>query len=483
MQKFIFLLKYSLMLCAIFLVACKTKAPLHLQETKTEQRMPPPMVKDTAIISEIKNMEASENKKQNATANATTLGDTLEYFRNDFMRYDNYTYKSNIKTVLLHKAGFVLANPVIELKNAETLLLSFDDLDADIKKYQYTIIHCTADWKPSDLNTNDYISGFTTDYISDVSSSINTLQAYTHYRLEFPGAEVRPKISGNYILAVFVDSLSNLALTRRFMISDSKVDINANVRQATNLDDKNFKQEIVFTLQHNAYNILNPYANLKVVIQKNGRWDNVITALKPSLVRNNEIIYDFEYGNVFQGDNEFRNFDIKSLKYLSENLQNIVKKNNRYYVFLKPAERRSYKRYLFDNDINGKFTIKNEDARNSDTEAEYCFVHFSLPYPAPLVHGQLYILGALTDWSLNENAKMIYNYNTKTYERELYLKQGYYNYNFALVENGTNVADESYIEGTHSQTENDYTLFVYYKEPNENYDRLIGVKFINSLKK
>ncbi len=479
MQLSNYLLKYFSIFCIFLLLACKTKAPLQSHDVNSDKILPPPIIKDTAIVSEIKVIEASNAKKQEALA----PDDTVAYFRNDYMRYSNYTYKPNIKTILLHKSGFLLANPVIELKNAETLELSFDDLDADIKKYQYTIIHCNADWKPSDLKPADYLSGFTTDLITNASSSINTLQSYTHYKLEFPGTDVKPKISGNYILAVFIDSLADVVLTRRFMVADTKVNINANVRQATNLDDKNYKQEIIFTLQHGAYNILNPYANLKVVIQKNSRWDNVITTLKPSLVRNNEIVYDYEYGNVFQGDNEFRNFDIKSLKYISEHLQNIVKRNNQYYVFLKPDERRSYKRYFFESDINGKFTVKNEEVRNSDTEAEYCHVHFSLLYPAPLVHGQLYIFGALTDWSFNDNSKMIYNYNTKTYERELYLKQGYYNYNYALVENGSDVADESYIEGTHSQTENDYTLYIYYKEPNENYDRLIGVKFINSLKK
>jgi len=439
----------------------------------------PDIVKDTSIIKDIKTIE---NNKNITTVNEIN-SDTLDYFKDNFLRYDNFVYKPNIKTVLLHKSGWELSYPIIELNSGEKLLLSFDDLEADRKRYQYTMTHCNSDWTPSDLNTSDYLQGFNVDYITESQPSVNTLQAYSHYELEFPQENVNPIISGNYILKVFLDEPDNVVLTHRFMIVENKISIDAQVRQATLLEDKNYKQEIIFSVEHNAYNIVNPFANLKVILMQNQRWDNIISNLKPSLARNNELIFDYEYGNVFQGDNEYRAFDIKSLKYYTEAIQNIQKRNNTYHVFLKQDERRSFKRYLFQNDINGKFAVKNEDARNSKTEAEYCYVYFSLPYTVPLIHGQLYIFGALSGWSFNDDCKMVYNYATKTYEKALYLKQGYYNYQYAFLENGSTAADISFIEGTHSQTENDYTILIYYKEPTAHYERLIGVKFLNNLKK
>jgi len=467
-------IKYIIYLSVLFssIISCKTHAP-----QKTDKHPLPLMVKDTSLIKQIK---TSETEKELTLIKNNS--DTVSYYKKDFLRYDNHVYKPNIKTVLLHRSGFDLSYPIMELSNSETLKLSFDDLDGDLKKYQYTIVHCNSDWQPSDLNVADYISGFTSGFITDAKSSVNTLQSYTHYNLEFPQTDVKPKISGNYIIKVYLENPDQLILTHRFMIVDSKVTIDAKEREATVIEDKNYKQEIVFSINNKAYKILNPYNSLKVIIMQNERWDNIINNLKPSLVRNDELIYEYEYGNVFQGDNEYRFFDLKSLKYQTETIERIQKRNSSYYVFLKQDERRSFKHYIFQNDINGRFAIKNDDGRDSETDAEYLNVYFSLPYQVPLVHGNVYIFGALSGWTFSDDCKMIYNYANKTYERALYLKQGYYNYQYVFLENGTDIGDISFIEGTHSQTENDYTIFVYYKEPNDNYERLIGVKFLNSVK-
>ena len=36
-------------------------------------------------------------------------------------------------------------------------------------------------------------------------------------------------------------------------------------------------------------------------------------------------------------------------------------------------------------------------------------------------------------------------------------------------------------EGSHYETENDYTVLIYYRNPRERYDRIIGVQTINTL--
>ena len=43
-----------------------------------------------------------------------------------------------------------------------------------------------------------------------------------------------------------------------------------------------------------------------------------------------------------------------------------------------------------------------------------------------------------------------------------------------------NVGDISYIEGTYYETENDYTVLVYYQNPMNNFDQLIGMKTKNT---
>ncbi|MBK7818550.1 MAG: DUF5103 domain-containing protein [Sphingobacteriaceae bacterium] len=170
---------------------------------------------------------------------------------------------------------------------------------------------------------------------------------------------------------------------------------------------------------------------------------------------------------------------------LSERVKDIYKdEGSKNHVVLTPDEMRTTKAYIFQNDINGSFLIKNRDIKgNQDIEADYASVDFFLPYPNPETKGNFYIMGKLTDWRLNKNNKMTYNYSRLGYECKLYLKQGYYNYIYVLTKDGEKAADETLTEGNHWDTENDYTILVYYRQVGMYYDQLIAIKKMNSLKR
>lgn len=405
-----------------------------------------------------------------------------DYYNADFFRYDNFTYAQNIRSIQLFREGWEFSVPLITLGTDEKLQLEFDDLEGDYKSYKYSLIHCSAAWKPTDLIPSEYLDGLTEDAITKYEYSFNTRQAYTHYSLSIPGDNVRPLISGNYILKVFLDnSDQTLIFTRKLMILEPRVGVEMQVKRATDIDYHNYKQEIDFTIDVADYTIDNPYVDMKVILMQNGRWDNAKYDLKPKFVKGSLYDFDYEDENVFSGGNEFRRFDMKSLKWNSEFIRTIVNDSSGYNVFLKDEERSTFKIYYSEKDINGKYLIRSEDnVRNSTVEAEYVWVHFFLRYDAPLIDGSLYVFGALSDWQMNKDNKMTYNYPRKGYECVMYLKQGYYNYQYVFLENGTSVGDESFIEGMHYETENDYTVFVYNREKATMYDRLVGVKQINT---
>jgi len=399
----------------------------------------------------------------------------------NYIDQSNKIFKQNIKTVLLHRNGWDMSPPLIIFNSDEKLKLSFDDLDADNKEYLYTFIHCDANWKPSELKQYDYIDGYFEDYIYDYQFSVNTIQPYTHYELIFPSDDMKPTKSGNYLLKVFLENIDSVCFTRRFMIVENKVDIETKVKQATDLSDKNYKQEIDFSIKTSGYKIFNPYVDLKVVITQNGRWDNAISDLKPKMVVRDKLEYDYDKENVFSGGNEFRSFDTKSLTYNTEFIKKMDYTFEGYQIYLQDDERRTFKVYKTEDDINGQMKIKTEDKNISETEAEYLNIHFNLPYPAPMMDGNIYIIGQLTDWRYSDESKMEYNFKHKAYEKTLLLKQGYYNYQYILLYNSQTIGDESFIEGSHWETENNYTIYVYNREPGDLYDKLIGVKHVNSM--
>ena len=378
----------------------------------------------------------------------------------------------NIKTVLLHKKEDNLSLPIINLNSDEILKLSFDDLNNELKKFYITIEHYNSDWQKSNLIKSEYISGFFKDEIINYEYSFNTLQDYIHYQYFFPSGNLKPLISGNYKLKVF-DSYGDTLIAKRFMILENKVNIKVNIKKATLSSDRKTKHEIDFTINHPNLSISDPFSQINVIIKQNNKDDNAINNLKPIFIRNNQLIYDYNEENTFLGNNEFRHFDIKSLRYFSDRIKNIESDSLGYNVSLFEDYKRTYNNYSIEPDLNGKFYIESQEARNSDYEAEYVNVTFKLKSEF-IKDGNIYIIGELTDWRLNKNYQLEYDFNKKLYTKEVYIKQGYYNYHYAINDTTYTYYDVFTIEGSHYQTRNSYEIYVYYKGNSDRYEKLIG---------
>lgn len=407
-------------------------------------------------------------------------GQDEDYFSEDYIRHKDYIYKDYIKSPILYKEGWQMSPPVVNLNGSQKLILSFDDLQGDVKRYYYTILHCDAMWQPSELTQSEYIEGFYDDEINNQEFSFNTLELYTNYYLKFPTDYLSFKLSGNYIIKVFKEEEldSNVVLTKRFIVADQKVTITGKVVPPVKNEDRPYRQQLEFEITSGKYYIPNPYQDLKVMVLQNWRWDNAVTNVQPRMVVGNRLDYTFQNELVFDGGNEFRSFDIKNLKYQSERIARIDYDYEGNQVYLHVDERRPFKQFVREDDLNGKFYLEKEGAEYSDIEGDYTHVHFTLPYKHPLVNGNLYIFGGLTQWDYTDEAMLKYDYERNIYETSLYLKQGYYNYAYVFLEDGVEAGDITLIEGNHWETENEYIVLVYYREPGTYYDQLIGIEYL-----
>lgn len=400
----------------------------------------------------------------------------------DSLIHTNHTFVNNIKTIQLHKNGWELSYPILELNSSEKLLLSFDDLADEVGDYYYTFIHCDAGWNTSDLIETDFLEGFPENQITNYKYSFNTTVKYIHYKLEFPNDDIQFRNSGNYILLVYKSFNKEEPLfTRRFLVYENLVDVRASIIRPTITKFRDTGQEIEISVKHLRYDILDPYSDIKVVVSQNGRWDNAVKFDKPSFVRNREIVYDFDRKNIFYGGSEYRYFDIKSIRYQTEYIRTIDFMHPNYHIGLYPSKSKASLSYFFDQDLNGKYYIRIQEGVNNDTEADYVKVYFTLTMDYPLGTSDIYVFGALSDWACKADNHMIYNFDTRAYEGSLLLKQGYYNYEYIVKEKGKVVANNTLIEGSHFETENDYLVFVYYQGSGTRYDRLIGTVMVNTL--
>ena len=223
------------------------------------------------------------------------------------LQYTNYIYEPQIHTVLLYKQGTNVPVPVLNLNSSDRLQLSFDELASDNDYYQFTLIHCDAQWKPSDLQPMQYIEGNLFDFINDFRFSNNTYQKYVHYSVSFPSQDMKPKISGNYILKVYRNyDEEDVVITRRFFVLDSKTTYEFDIHPATIGQYRFSKQEVDFKATITDYQVYNPYQDLKMVLTQNNRWDNAIYNLRPLFIVGNEYTFNYEEENLFDGTNEYR---------------------------------------------------------------------------------------------------------------------------------------------------------------------------------
>jgi len=409
---------------------------------------------------------------------------TNSYVDDNFLRYDDYVYNSSIKTVLFYNLRDELSYPTLPLNSSEKLKLSFDDFDTDLKTYYYTFIHCNANWTPSDLLPNEYLSDYNEDDIKEYKYSFNTDVKFIHYNITFPNEFIDFKISGNYIIKVYdINNPEAPVITKRFLVYENKTNINIIPKNSVDAASRFYQQEIDFTVDHNNFEISNPFQSVNVVLMQNYRWDNAITGLQPKFINGSLLDYNYEGVNVFNGNNEYRNFDIKSMNFNSVNVYKMQynKEDNLMHIHLYNDEVRSYKKYYSQPDLNGNYLIKRDESHDNETDANYVKVHFGLKYDAPLQDGNLYLFGKFTDWKFNEEFKLRYDTINKHYRQEVLLKQGYYNYMYCFVKDGSkNKGDLSVVEGTYYETENDYTVLVYYRNPINNFDQLIGLQTKNS---
>jgi hypothetical protein len=398
--------------------------------------------------------------------------------------YSNYVYNEKIKTVQLYREGWNLSYPVLKLHSPEKLELHFDLLDDNADTYYYTFIHCDKDWKKSDISERDYLDGQPENPVEEYEASFNTTVAYYHYKVSFPNDRVSLRLSGNYIIVVYpVEKPDEPVLTRRFMITEDAVGINVSTHRPLMTQDNNAGQQVDFTVDRIGKNIIDPYRNFYAFVLQNGRWDNVKNNLKPEFYSNNELKYNsLSDKNIFSGGNEFRYFDIRSTRYQSEYIRSIDFVPPGYNVYLFPSENREFKPYFYNQDFNGKYYIAVQEGRKSDTDADYLNVYFTLPSKQKITGGNIYVSGTLNNWAYDKNNLMTYNDSERQYECTMLLKQGWYNYEYAFLRDGTTDGTAGIFEGSHYETENDYLILIYYRNPQERYDRLVGMGLANSVK-
>ena len=346
-------------------------------------------------------------------------------------------YNQHIHTVQVIANNDYMSPAVIRLGENETVEISFDHLTHDYHRYQY-------------------LDGFNDNPIEDHDISVNTTLPYTHYRLTLPNDQVQLKLSGNYRLTVYddADGKDKPAFTTCFRVLQKEVNVSAQVSSDTEIDRNKTHQQVSFSIQYKGYPIRNPQNEVKVHVLQDNRTDNWVTNLHPSYIGPDQLRYEHNRALIFPAGNEYRRLEMVSTRYASQGVESIRYHAPYYHVTLRPDEPRLLN-YSYDQDQNGRFVIRYDEAVDNATEADYFFVHFSLLWENPLTEGNFYLQGAFTYDNFNEESRLKYNAETHAYECTQLLKQGAYNYQYLYVAPGTTAGSTAQAEGNFYETENE----------------------------
>lgn len=366
-----------------------------------------------------------------------------------------------------------LSMPVIDLGEGVPVNIAFDDLTHEYRRYAYKVEHCNADWSTSgDLFVSDYIDGFNADnVIEHVEQSINTNMLYTHYRFQIPNERCKLKMSGNYRVTIYDANDDDKAVAECcFMVVEPRMGIKLSVDANTDKGINSRWQQVAMEVKYGeGLSVTDVQRQIYTVVMQNGRWDNAVVNAKSQFVMGDGLRWSHNAQLVFEAGNEYRKFEMLDVRQANMGVEKIDWDGEAYHAYLWPDEPRGS--YVFDEDANGAFYIRNSDNRENNSTSEYVHVHFTLR--SPRLEGDVFVNGVWTNDLLAAPYKMQYDEGAQCYRLSLLLKQGYYSYQYVWQQSNGQIATVP-SEGSFYQTENRYQALVYYRKLGERADRLVG---------
>ena len=381
---------------------------------------------------------------------------------------ENRTYRPEVKSLQAVVNQDWLSPAVMRLKGGDVLHIGFDELSHDYHRYVYRLERCEADWTTSEeLFETDWLEGFNHNVIDNYERSINTTVPYTHYWLHIPNDRCQLKLSGNYRLHIAEDGDEEDIATVEFMVTEQSMGLTMGVTTNTDIDINESHQQVSFGLKYGDQLVTSPEEQIQTVVMQNAREDTWRKNVRPSYVSQNGLEWRHKKELIFDGGNEYRKFEILDPSHPTLGIEHTSWNGTNYQAQPYISEPRL--NYIYDEDANGAFYIRNSDNLENDIASDYVWVNYRLKAPQ-FLNGRILINGR---WTTEKPEIYLMNYDEAQglYTASILQKLGYYSYQYLwLKDDGTTHPLPS--EGNFFETENRYQILVYFKGTGERTWRL-----------
>lgn len=375
---------------------------------------------------------------------------------------------NDIQSLQLHPEGQPGQAPIIRLNSEQQLELSFDYLGSQNRRFQVTVVHYDQDWQQSNIGPNTYLDSFSETSITSSQASFGQRPSYHHVRFSFPNNELRPAVSGNYLLEVRSADENMLLFSMPFFITEDAGTIETEVEQlfAQRSDGRPLDQ-LFSTYRYPGF-IAYPQFDLGMSFVQNQFWGQTKIVKSLDTITPGELRGYIEDQNAFVGNYEFKHLNLQD--FTADGRQIIA-----YQPETTPPKitlRRDVQNLDFDPHFDRSATLQKgpNDARNS----RYAQVEFRLQAGDSISpSSDIYVVGPFNSWMITEQNKMDYDNIEQLWKGNALIKQGSYAYKYVIV-NDNRIDDLSLDQGFLSNRQ-EYLTFIYFNDPDRHFDRLLKV--------
>lgn len=394
-----------------------------------------------------------------------------------FLSINIFAQDFEIKSLRTYRTGSETSFPVINYGNGNPSKITIEfDIDSDYQPFLNIVFKfCDKNWQP-------YNNIFLVNQGHNVERNLwfdklpnNIKGASYHFKKSFPSQDVWFPFSGKWMYYITDNQDENIIYASgKFLVVYPGVKLNASIKRARLEGENASSATRTFTVKADFVlpdSLFSTNVDEIEIIENQKIYDPVIIDRD---LYNNYRYYDWDGANrftfvakdVFPG-NEYRQVDNRD-----HNIFNSKKVNAQRDAIETTQNNPRYYR-----DYNGGSVLTNFKSEY----AEYLDVTFKLRMPSNFKR-KIFLVGAFNDWDIWYDYEM--QNNDGLFETTAELKRGSYDYQYVSAEevNGS-ITNLNWIEleGNNWETDNEYHVLLYYKEPERgSYDRLLGYVKISS---
>lgn len=378
----------------------------------------------------------------------------------------------SFKSVQLTRKGSANTPPIMELGSNDKLILEFDELASISGQFTIRFSHHNKDWSPSNVPDAWLFDGI--NEVNLFGGEINQFYKpdYFHYKLEFPNRDIRFKISGQYLLHVHDYSSGSELFSMPFFVTEDEGELNIISETIFNATPNGSAKDQIFGKYIYPEFVEFPQFDLSYSFAQNRFWRETRFADEKSFTKEGITEFHLSRSAAFQANFDFSELDISELSLQNPKIFNIEPAR----IPIRVTLRDDVLNFL--SNPKPVFRSENGNPKTSRT-TQYANVRFRLNTDSKtLKDAPIYLIGDFNMWTISDRYKLNYQADLGVFQTSGILKQGIYSYKYVTVQNG--VIDPFKLSDTLTKRDQEYIGFVYYRDPDLNYDRLLKTGLLNA---